>query len=83
LNLRQLQDKRGDELVAGVLALVDEHRPLHLSLVGGDPLVRQREVTRLLPQLDARGRRLSRLKFSEQSMAKERNAQHKNQLGRI
>lgn len=55
LNLRQLQDKRGDDLVQGVLALVDEHRPLHLSLVGGDPLVRHREVTRLLPQLDARG----------------------------
>lgn len=55
LNLRQLQDKRGDELVQGVLTLVDEHRPLHLSIVGGDPLVRHREVTRLLPQLDARG----------------------------
>ncbi|HEY1936780.1 MAG TPA: 4Fe-4S cluster-binding domain-containing protein [Candidatus Angelobacter sp.] len=55
LNLRQLQDKRGDELVAGVLTLVDEHCPLHLSLVGGDPLLHQREVTCLLPQLDARG----------------------------
>lgn len=55
LNLRQLQDKRGDELVKGVLALVDEHRPLHLSIVGGDPLVRYREVTELLPQLNARG----------------------------
>lgn len=55
VNLRQLQDKRGDELVQGVLALVEEHRPLHLSLVGGDPLVRHREITRLLPLLDARG----------------------------
>src|SRR5580765_1743094 len=55
LNLRQLQDKRGNELVKGVLALVDEHRPLHLSIVGGDPLVRYREVTELLPQLNARG----------------------------
>jgi len=55
LNLRQLQDKRGDDLVQGVLALVDEHRPLHLSLVGGDPLVRHREVTRLLPMLANRG----------------------------
>ncbi|HXA83537.1 MAG TPA: radical SAM protein [Candidatus Dormibacteraeota bacterium] len=55
LNLRQLQDKRGDDLVQGVLALVDEHRPLHLSLVGGDPLVRHREVTRLLPILSSRG----------------------------
>jgi MoaA/NifB/PqqE/SkfB family radical SAM enzyme len=55
INLRQLQDKRGDELIQGVLALVDEHRPLHLSLVGGDPLVRHREVTTLLPLLEARG----------------------------
>jgi sulfatase maturation enzyme AslB (radical SAM superfamily) len=55
MNLRQLQDKRGDDLVQGVLALVDEHRPLHLSLVGGDPLVRHREVTRLLPILSGRG----------------------------
>jgi MoaA/NifB/PqqE/SkfB family radical SAM enzyme len=55
MNLRQLQDKRGDDLVQGVLALVDEHRPLHLSLVGGDPLVRHREVTRLLPLLQDRG----------------------------
>lgn len=55
MNLRQLHDKRGDELVQGVLALVDEYRPLHLSIVGGDPLVRHREVTSLLPELDARG----------------------------
>jgi MoaA/NifB/PqqE/SkfB family radical SAM enzyme len=55
VNLRQLQDKRGDELVQGILALVDEHRPLHLSLVGGDPLVRHREVTTLLPFLEDRG----------------------------
>lgn len=54
-SLRQLQDKRGDDLVQGVLDLVDEHRPLHLSLVGGDPLVRHREVTRLLPMLVDRG----------------------------
>lgn len=55
INLRQLHDKRGDELVQGVLALVDEYRPLHLSIVGGDPLVRHQEVTQLLPLLDSRG----------------------------
>ncbi|HET9839065.1 MAG TPA: radical SAM protein [Candidatus Angelobacter sp.] len=55
MNLRQLQDKRGDELVHGILALVDQYRPLHLSLVGGDPLVRHREITRLLPLLHDRG----------------------------
>ena len=32
--LRQLSDYKGDELVARVLALIDEHKPLHVSLVG-------------------------------------------------
>ncbi len=53
--LRQLSDYRGDDLVARVLALVDRERPLHLSLVGGDPLVRLRELDLLLPQLNRRG----------------------------
>jgi MoaA/NifB/PqqE/SkfB family radical SAM enzyme len=55
LNLRQLQDKRGEALVNGVLDIVDEYRPLHLSLVGGDPLVRFRELCVLLPILAQRG----------------------------
>jgi MoaA/NifB/PqqE/SkfB family radical SAM enzyme len=50
-NLRQLSDFKGDELVARVLDIVDELRPLHLSIVGGDPLVRYRELERLVPQL--------------------------------
>ncbi|WP_263355852.1 radical SAM protein [Acidicapsa ligni] len=53
--LRQLSDFKGDELVAKVLAVVDEHRPLHVSLVGGDPLVRYRELELLLPEMDKRG----------------------------
>lgn len=55
LNLRQLADERGDALIAGVLRIVDERRPLHLSIVGGDPLVRYRELNVLLPQLSERG----------------------------
>jgi MoaA/NifB/PqqE/SkfB family radical SAM enzyme len=55
LTLRQLADFKGDELVQGVLRLVDKYRPLHVSLVGGDPLVRYRELELLLPQLDQRG----------------------------
>jgi MoaA/NifB/PqqE/SkfB family radical SAM enzyme len=55
LNLRQLVDLRGDALVEGVLRIVDERRPLHLSIVGGDPLVRYRELDALLPQLSSRG----------------------------
>jgi sulfatase maturation enzyme AslB (radical SAM superfamily) len=53
--LRQLSDFKGDQLVSNILAIVDREKPLHLSLVGGDPLVRYREVELLLPQLDARG----------------------------
>jgi len=53
--LRQLSDFKGDELVRRVLALVDRLKPLHLSIVGGDPLVRHRELETLLPELDARG----------------------------
>jgi MoaA/NifB/PqqE/SkfB family radical SAM enzyme len=55
LSLRQLSDYRGEELVNRVLLLVDELRPLHLSIVGGDPLVRCRELDLLLPQLSKRG----------------------------
>ena len=51
LNLRQLADKEGEALVAGVLEIVDRHKPLHLSLVGGDPLVRFRDLDILLPRL--------------------------------
>ena len=53
--LRQLSDFKGDELVSKVLALIDEHKPLHVSLVGGDPLVRYRELELLLPQIESRG----------------------------
>ncbi len=55
VTLRGLSDYRGSELVSGILELVDRHRPLHVSLVGGDPLVRHREMEILVPQLTARG----------------------------
>jgi MoaA/NifB/PqqE/SkfB family radical SAM enzyme len=53
--LRQLSDFKGRELVEKILAVVDREKPMHLSLVGGDPLVRYRELEQLLPELDARG----------------------------
>ena len=53
--LRQLSDFKGDELVSRILALLDERRPLHVSLVGGDPFVRYRELEQLIPQIEARG----------------------------
>ena len=54
-NLRKLSDFKGDDLVERVLRLVEEEKPLHLSIVGGDPLVRYRELDQLLPELSARG----------------------------
>src|SRR3954454_2688863 len=53
--LREVRDFKGQELVDGVLGLVDRHRPLHLSIVGGEPLVRYKELNTLLPLMSARG----------------------------
>ena len=53
--LRDLNDRRGQSLVDGVLEVVDRLKPLHLSIVGGDPLVRYRELEMLIPPLLARG----------------------------
>lgn len=55
VTLRTLNDRKGQELIDGVLEVVDRLKPLHLSLVGGDPLVRYREVEALVPQVIARG----------------------------
>lgn len=55
LTLRELNDRKGQALVDGVLDLVDRYKPLHLSIVGGDPLVRYRELESLIPQLLSRG----------------------------
>jgi organic radical activating enzyme len=53
--LRQLSDRKGQALIDGVLELVDRLHPLHVSLVGGEPLVRFRELDVILPRLSARG----------------------------
>ncbi len=53
--LRQLSDFRGDALVEGVLGLVRQHRPVHVSLVGGEPLMRKPELERILPALSEMG----------------------------
>jgi MoaA/NifB/PqqE/SkfB family radical SAM enzyme len=55
LTLREVRDLKGQALVDGILALVDRHRPLHVSIVGGEPLVRYRELNILLPILARRG----------------------------
>ncbi|TAK15901.1 MAG: radical SAM protein [Acidobacteria bacterium] len=53
--LRQLADFKGQALIDGVLDVVRRYRPLHLSIVGGEPLVRYRELETLLPILTGRG----------------------------
>lgn len=55
VTLRGLSDRKGQELIDGVLEVVDRLRPLHLSIVGGDPLVRYRELETLVPELIGRG----------------------------
>jgi MoaA/NifB/PqqE/SkfB family radical SAM enzyme len=54
LTLRELRDFKGQALIDGIIALVDRHRPLHVSIVGGEPLVRYRELDVLLPELSRR-----------------------------
>lgn len=54
-SLRDLTDFKGDDLVENVLDLVAKYKPIHLSIVGGEPLVRFRELDRLLPILDESG----------------------------
>jgi MoaA/NifB/PqqE/SkfB family radical SAM enzyme len=51
IKLSELRDLRGDDLVEGVLRLVRKHKPLHVSLVGGEPMVRVRELGKILPPL--------------------------------
>ncbi len=53
VQLRDLNDLRGDALVNGVLQLVRRHRPMHVSLVGGEPLIRHHELDAILPALSA------------------------------
>src|SRR5919108_3215854 len=54
ITLRTLSDYRGDELVDRFMRLIDRQKPLHVSIVGGEPLVRYRELSVILPKLAAR-----------------------------
>lgn len=49
VTLREVRDLKGQGLIDSVNRLVDTHRPLHVSIVGGEPLVRYRELSSLLP----------------------------------
>src|SRR5881396_2182033 len=56
--LNQVSDYKGKELVDRFMQLVDRYQPLHVSIVGGEPLVRFRELHEILPRLSARGVRI-------------------------
>ena len=55
VTLREVADFKGDELISRFFALVDRHRPIHISIIGGEPLVRFRELGQILPELARRG----------------------------
>ncbi len=51
----ELADLTGDALVRGVLEVVRVYRPLHVTIIGGEPLVRYRELEALVPRLVGSG----------------------------
>jgi MoaA/NifB/PqqE/SkfB family radical SAM enzyme len=55
ITLRQVTDYKGQDLIDRVLAIVDAEKPIHVSIVGGEPLVRFRELNEILPKLAERG----------------------------
>ena len=55
VTLRQISDFKGTQLVDRFFKLIEEHRPLHVSIVGGEPLVRYRELGEILPRLAEMG----------------------------
>jgi MoaA/NifB/PqqE/SkfB family radical SAM enzyme len=55
ITLRQVTDYKGQDLIDRVLAIVSDEKPLHVSIVGGEPLVRFRELNTILPALAERG----------------------------
>jgi len=55
ITLRQVNDLRGDALVDRVLDLIRQHRPVQVSFVGGEPLIRHKELSRILPTVSQWG----------------------------
>ena len=54
VTLRELRDFKGQELIDRFMDVVDRYRPLHVSIVGGEPLVRYKELGVILPMLAKR-----------------------------
>ena len=55
VTLRQVSDYKGQELVDKFFQLVEAQHPVHVSIVGGEPLVRFRELGQILPRLAESG----------------------------
>ena len=55
VTLRELQDFKGQQLIDAMFALLDKYKPLHVSIVGGEPLVRFRELNEILPRMAEMG----------------------------
>ena len=53
--LRQVSDFKGQALIDNFFRVIDQHKPLQVSIVGGEPLVRFRELDAILPRLADRG----------------------------
>lgn len=52
--LESMADLKGDRLVGELLELVERRKPVGVFIVGGEPLVRFRELNTLLPELSKR-----------------------------
>lgn len=79
-NLRTVSDYKGEELVEKILELIKKHRPLHVSLVGGEPLVRFRELNILLPQISEMGINTQIVTSAVREIPKEWNSIDKLQI---
>jgi MoaA/NifB/PqqE/SkfB family radical SAM enzyme len=77
LTLREVRDFKGQELIDGIIALVDTHRPLHVSIVGGEPLVRFRELNTILPILSGRGIHVQLVTSAVREIPKEWHGLHR------
>ena len=55
VTLRGLRDFTGDALVDGVLDVIRRRKPMQVSFVGGEPLIRHKELSVILPVVDAMG----------------------------
>src|SRR6516162_6565366 len=53
VRLREVADCKGQELIDRFMELVERYQPLHVSIVGGEPLIRFRELNEILPRLDS------------------------------